>query len=1197
MDSQLHTLLPKKLEKGESAYRAVKDLADVLEKAKESHIRNVAVSGPFGSGKSSVITTLMTDFKNHTYLPISLATLRGDEEKKDENADEQNEEHNNSDEKTSEEKSNTHIKGQNEQVEYSILQQIIYKEKAGTLPNSRFRKITHYSKTKLCCNAVVCVITVLAFFILFEPSFARVYSLCRIFDLGNVWNTIFDFISMVWLIYVMYCIFRGLIKSYGNSKMKRLNIIDGEIEIAEEASIFNKHLDEILYFFQVTNYDVVIIEDLDRFNPSADIFLKLRELNQLINESKIVGRHITFVYAIKDDVFKELDRTKFFDYIITVIPVINHSNSKDILKKELCKRDFDENEISDDDLSEIAFFITDMRMLINIVNEYGQYRKRLCRSDSSKLNLTQLLAMITYKNYYPRDFDELQYRKGKVYTCISKKNDFIKEALKDIEQQKEKLEKEKKLYKDTCIFHANELRLLFLYRLRKQYNERITQISIGNKFYSLEEIAEDDRLFKSIREGSTILCKNIVGGAIPSIKVDMNKLDTEMNLSSRLSVLENGEEYYESERRRLGEETIAIKSLRLSELLSKYITEGNKLYSEIGLEPMQDIFIRRGYIDEDYYDYVSYFYAGTLSFADRDLLLSIKQQITLSPDYHIDKKENFVKELRDDMFANDAILNNDLLDYLAEHREGRQEKFGLIMRRIERKDAPLEFLAQYYTEGKQQKIVFEHFINSDKDERWRQITEWKDKEERDVLTEAYLRFCNDLQDTQQEWLNNHYSFVTKRVDGIGLDRCLVLVSNSKFTEINSENDSLLDCVIEYDSYKISSHNLCVVAQTLCKGDKSITEDNLNYTRLHACQNESLKNYIDKNIQKVITCIKDDDKDESVESILFIINNENIDSKSKEEYLSQQRNQIPSFNEIEKKDMYDIAVRDYLIVPTWENVTIYFDYNGEMTADLAGYINDFASELSKEGYTDDKYVNEIFVALSTSNIISPKNYGHLLKSFSIMFPDCNHLKSVDMERLHILIENGKIAFGEDTIKIMNDTPLLAEYLIYYSREFIKNMDLSYKITENVACKLLESEAFSLEEKVKIIEIIHKDVRCTNKVADLLIPIYIKGNYIDKDTDVALFVIKRANKIDTKVKLAVLFIKANPGRENISSALKALGGEYSDITKHDKHPKLDTTNYNVELLEILKDVNYISSFKEEKKDKGGKGHLRVYPKNEG
>ena len=168
---------------------------------------------------------------------------------------------------------------------------------------------------------------------------------------------------------------------------------EGEIEVIEDNSIFNKHLDEILYFFQVTDYNVVIIEDLDRFGTPS-IFLKLRELNQLINESKIVGRHITFIYAIKDDIFKDEERTKFFDFITTVIPVINPSNSKDKLKSALEAKGCGNDGISDEDLSEMAFFIQDMRILTNIVNEYKQYRDKLCEASDFQLNKTKLFGMI-----------------------------------------------------------------------------------------------------------------------------------------------------------------------------------------------------------------------------------------------------------------------------------------------------------------------------------------------------------------------------------------------------------------------------------------------------------------------------------------------------------------------------------------------------------------------------------------------------------------------------------------------------------------------------------------------------------------------------------------------------------------------------------------------------------------------------------
>ena len=95
----------------------------------------------------------------------------------------------------------------------------------------------------------------------------------------------------------------------------------------------------------------------------------------------------------------EYDSRKFFDYITTVIPVINPSNSKDILKAALNERGLEDNVIKDGDLRDMAFFVQDMRILTNIANEFQQYREKLCTGNNQKLNLTKLLAMIVYKNY------------------------------------------------------------------------------------------------------------------------------------------------------------------------------------------------------------------------------------------------------------------------------------------------------------------------------------------------------------------------------------------------------------------------------------------------------------------------------------------------------------------------------------------------------------------------------------------------------------------------------------------------------------------------------------------------------------------------------------------------------------------------------------------------------------------------------
>lgn len=91
-----------------------------------------------------------------------------------------------------------------------------------------------------------------------------------------------------------------------------------------------------------------------------------------------------------------------------------------------------------------------MRILTNIVNEYKQYRDKLCEADS-RLNKTKLLGMIVYKNYYPQDFALLHRRDGKVYKCISSKSLFIPFALKAIEESENTLSKKNRSSNRICV--------------------------------------------------------------------------------------------------------------------------------------------------------------------------------------------------------------------------------------------------------------------------------------------------------------------------------------------------------------------------------------------------------------------------------------------------------------------------------------------------------------------------------------------------------------------------------------------------------------------------------------------------------------------------------------------------------------------------------------------------------------------------
>lgn len=87
-------------------------------------IKNIAISGPYGSGKSSVIKTFIKRNKNSEYkfLNISLATFKELNEQPNIPQNEDNE--------------------ILRLIELSLLQQLFYHEKDSKIPDSRFKKMT-----------------------------------------------------------------------------------------------------------------------------------------------------------------------------------------------------------------------------------------------------------------------------------------------------------------------------------------------------------------------------------------------------------------------------------------------------------------------------------------------------------------------------------------------------------------------------------------------------------------------------------------------------------------------------------------------------------------------------------------------------------------------------------------------------------------------------------------------------------------------------------------------------------------------------------------------------------------------------------------------------------------------------------------------------------------------------------------------
>ena len=1167
-NEQQQTLMPTVINENEPQYLPVREIGEKLDT--DNLIRNIALTGPYGSGKSTVLYTLQQDYKKHTYLQISLATLESydllerDEKKKDKKDIEQ----------------------LNRLIEYSILQQLIYREKYATVPNSRIKRIFHFDNWKLFGWTVGILLFFIAFLIAFEPSWLRVETMYRILDMGPVANSVADILSVLYMLFGISVCIRKILSAFCGYQLSRFNLKDGEVEL-KEASIFNKHLDEIIYFFQRTKYDVVIIEDLDRFNTS-DIYLKLRELNQLINESKEIGRHIVFIYAVKDDVFKDEQRAKFFDYITTVIPIINPSNSKDKLNEALRLRGYED--IADDDLEEMAFFINDMRLLQNIANEYQQYRTRLCATGQITLNPTKLLGMIVYKNYFPKDFAQLHNREGDVYKCIAMKPKFIVYALQQLDEQKKQLEQKIKEYYHSAHIAKNDLREICAYQIIAEMPQKPQTIKIEQKYQSLKEVIKDEELFEQMISEDQIDYQyhHILYGTQPAnFNIGHTGLKLDRIYWNRKRAIEELPQEIQCERKHIDDEERKIKSLRLHELLTSYDMGQCTDFTGIKLAPMLNVFLRQGYIDEDYYDYISYFYEGMITLSDYHLLLTMKQAIKSDYNAKIDKVGNFAKKIPLSTFNYDSVLNIQLADCLSVHNGEFHEKFELLMKRIERNNAPLDFIAQYYQNGHHSQLLFQRFIKWNPQHNWQAIQNYPNETERTALIEGWLKFCNPVEsfEEQRTWLDNNYSFLTDHKEAIGLEQLKWLSNNGKYNRLNSDSADLLQYVITNSLYALNCGNLCVILNYLAGMDK-INPENLNLKRVKEYASRDVVSYVEQNL---VLCLKEFShtiNDEDEEALLIILNDDMIDSETKKTYLHTQQQRISDIASV-SDGAKDLAIELLLIEPSWENVAAYFAFSESQVSELLKhYIEHYKTELGSHVCEDSVAEKEaLFDALIGSNILEFRAYQTIAQSFNYLIKTDQYLADLESDRVDYLIDVGMIAFTyENTSNIASHrTSTLVKYLIHHKNDYLKNIDcIEYSV--DIALSLLTSNAFTVQEKSTIIPLLKAQIIESNKDLASEICILLTQVKISLDEECLVAVIANASNIKNRILIVSQAITANP--KNIAlteNLLSALPKPYSDIAVHDrKHPILENNGPNLRLLDALKNIRYISSYKFSEKE---------------
>ncbi len=1019
-----------------------------------SDIKNVAISGAYSAGKSSVLASYKKKHSELHFLHISLAYFKSPEQ----------------DDET----------GVKESVlEGKILNQLIHQIPSAKIPQTNFRV-----KKRVSAKSVLKpTIEVVLFFI------AAIYFAC--FDiwksyvntLPNNWfksiltlsthqyALMVDGILMVTLLlFIVY----GLIRVQKNKNVfRKLNLQGNEIEIFEESddSYFDKYLNEVLYLFENADADVIVFEDMDRFNANR-IFERLREVNTLANiqfqkEDKKVLR---FFYLLRDDIFISKDRTKFFDYIVPVVPVVDGSNSYDQFishfKKGGIFEKFDESF-----LQGLSLYIDDMRLLKNIYNEFVVYFNRL---NITELDCNKMLAIIAYKNLFPRDFADLQLNQGFVYTLFDSKELFIKEESENLSEKISEVLHKIELAKNEHLKTIKELDAAFEDKKSIDYWNRKQELSAADKKdYAERKQAIENRLNNTIPDLESAKL-SLEQELILTQNKPLSDIITRDNINKIFSITSTNE---------IG-----------------YVTEFNEIKSSEYFDLLKYL-IRNGYIDETYADYMTYFYENSLSRVDKTFLRSITDKRAKEYTYKLKEPKLVVSRLRLVDFDQEETLNFDLFTYLLQ-----TSHIDYTVRLINQlKDTKnFKFIGAYFDTTVELSAYIKYLNMSWSEVFSIALSEW-------LLTENQIRrysICSlyysdddiielvNKENCLCDYISNARDYLA--IDNPDIDRlihCFTLLGvcfiGFDYAELNKD---LFRAVYEKSLYEINTENLQLIQREILKEKNEDDFFHKNYTLLYSHPDSSITQYVNRNVNEYFDVvlqisggtILDDEK-----VVVAILNNSDLTIEHKQSYISALRTIIASIKEIEDSSLWGSLLDADIVQYSEYNIMDCFNIV-KLNESVISYINrcDIDLNFSKTEYDEDTK-EKLFDSAIICNDINNSKYKQILVSLEFFYDNFDIAEIAD-DKIIILIDTDIIRMTADNLKFMRENYLNLKF--YFIR---KNIEKYIDIMDDALFsqeELLEILIWDISDELKIqlLEFSNNEISIIGKNYSPVICLHILNN---------------------------------------------------------------------------------------------------------
>ncbi|RLA84249.1 MAG: hypothetical protein DRG78_01950 [Epsilonproteobacteria bacterium] len=1140
-------------------------------------VKNIAISGSYGAGKSSFIKTFETQNLQYNFLDISLATFN--KENKDLSL-----------------------------IEKSILQQIFYKVEQDDVPFSRFKRINKLSWLK--SKTILALSFILSLLIILNSKFLNPFFLN---------NFSINIIAIVILIGASFVFLKSIIKNFTGITLDKLNLQNLEITTnkPDENSLLNKYLDEIIYFFSETKYNIVIFQDLDRFD-NIEIFTKLRELNNFLNNSEQVNKKIVFIYAVKDEMFTEEDsRTKFFDFMIPIIPYVNSSTSYEKLLE------FFENDLKDkiqfstkakqedfkEFLRDISLYIKDMRLLKNIYNEYKIYDKKIGKD----LDKIKLLAIMVYKNFYPEDFSLLHKDKGLVFDIFKNKSKFIKDI--DNEYNQNIIDKKIiiKNIEDEPINNIDDLRKIYIYKIIESISQDPPYLRVDSNHIQFKDALNDEN-FKLIQNSNQI--------RHPSYSDNTTFTDIENllgNFKGREKLIQNkNKNSIEILNKEIQEIRKKQKELNYRSIFKLCSLEKikNKIIEKLDKKDLLQSLLINGHIDENYFMFLSYSFDKSLTPSDTEFLKSVINNTELSYDYKLTNLKELVAKLKPNEYQKTATLNYNLVNFLIENKN--KNKFepqceAIFQQLSNNSQKSKKFIFNYIDLLPQQNIFITEIT-----EKWKNIWSYiysNDNFNSEQKEDYFYIFLYNLSAHQIISLN-HNNSLKQFLENLIKIKDLVAEDNDKMKIIIEEldinfnnlsepitNTPLFEYIYKNKYFILNKLMIEQIVYTRLSPQDEIEKD-LYSQHLTTVRNldkgkkliEVIEDNIDVYIDKIFLHLEDNIQ-EHQDTIIWLLNNENLNEEQKEAIIKHEETILDDITQIELTELYKLLIECNKVKATWDNLLHYYTSNeNSVSTELIQYLNieENYKSLSKskinneEDFDKNTILSNFNKEIMLCNEISDEAYKYLIKSiWYITYPKLD-IENLNYDKVLYMLEANKFKFNSINFNdLKGNFDLQIELIEKNNSDLIEKFE-EFEFDTNDIIGILESKVINSKIKKELVEIMDYDLITNNQIASLCF------KFKDKNIQPPIYyinnIVKSLDSLENKINM-IISENNQLSEEEFIELLNMLPSNYSKITLLDgKQTTLISTNYNKELIKILHNRKFITKDKVEKKKK-----IRLFIKN--